>query len=356
MQKIRFQSKQGFSIAMVLVSMSIMGVLGFTIFQYLQTTQLTYKASEVDQSVTLFTLDIQRALSNDDACLATFGGAFRMPTPWDATHPPKKDVPKIITLGGPANNEVLVPDLPPEIEIGTEGGAGVEGLTKLFKVGAIFVTNYEPQAPGCDLARPTDQCANKVELHIRYDKINKTHVTPQLWRFISLQVRTDANHKVTLCHAQITKDFIGTAEDQFVNIAGDVMTGPLHINLTAGPVERGLWVRGGYIQTDQFYIDSDRRLKSQVNDIQDPLAIVDQLKGREFNWKQSGERDFGFIAQEVEEIAPELVMTDRQTDLKSLKYASLIPLTSEAIKALHQENLAMKKELAELRQAVESCR
>ena len=55
--------------------------------------------------------------------------------------------------------------------------------------------------------------------------------------------------------------------------------------------------------------NSDRRLKKNINDIPYGLSEVLQLRGVEFDWKKkrSGVHDIGVIAQEVEEIIPEIV-------------------------------------------------
>jgi hypothetical protein len=56
------------------------------------------------------------------------------------------------------------------------------------------------------------------------------------------------------------------------------------------------------------------------------------------------DRQIGFIAQEVEAIYPELVITDEQ-GYKKVDYAKITPVLVEAIKELKAENEALKAKI-----------
>jgi len=78
---------------------------------------------------------------------------------------------------------------------------------------------------------------------------------------------------------------------------------------------------------------SDRNLKKNILETQLGLDAVMSLRPVEFNWnsQQDGDRkSLGFIAQEVEQIAPSLVMTD-SNGYKQLNSIGLIPLLAKAI-------------------------
>ncbi len=51
---------------------------------------------------------------------------------------------------------------------------------------------------------------------------------------------------------------------------------------------------------------SDRRYKRDIHSIKSSLSIVKMLEGRRYNWKKSGVGDIGFIAQEVEDVIPDI--------------------------------------------------
>lgn len=90
---------------------------------------------------------------------------------------------------------------------------------------------------------------------------------------------------------------------------------------------------GGIVTAVDFNSTSDARLKENVAPIQDPLNKVLQLAGVEFDWKESGEHSIGVIAQQVEQIVPELVHTN-ENGFKTVSYGKLTGLLIEAIKEL----------------------
>ena len=74
---------------------------------------------------------------------------------------------------------------------------------------------------------------------------------------------------------------------------------------------------------------SDIRLKTNVQVIENPLAKVIQIEGVSFNWKEDNRPALGVIADQVQEILPELVHGD---DPKTVNYNGLIGLLIEAVK------------------------
>ena len=59
------------------------------------------------------------------------------------------------------------------------------------------------------------------------------------------------------------------------------------------------------------------------------------LRGVEFDWIDTKSHQIGLIAQEVEDIIPEVVSENNQT--KSVAYGNLIAVLIEAIKELKEE-------------------
>ena len=97
------------------------------------------------------------------------------------------------------------------------------------------------------------------------------------------------------------------------------------------------------------YSTSDIRLKQEIKPIENPLEKINSIGGYSFLWntlKQdiySG-NDYGVIAQEIEEILPELVDT-RENGYKAVKYDKLVSLLIEGIKELSQEVNALKEKI-----------
>ena len=85
----------------------------------------------------------------------------------------------------------------------------------------------------------------------------------------------------------------------------------------------------GIATAANFDSTSDIRLKTNIEVIQDPLAKVVQIEGVSFNWKQDNRPAFGVIADQVQQILPQLVHGD---DPKTVNYNGLIGLLIEAVK------------------------
>jgi flagellar capping protein FliD len=79
---------------------------------------------------------------------------------------------------------------------------------------------------------------------------------------------------------------------------------------------------------------SDARLKENVKDLKVDYKVLDSIRAVSFNWKDFGKSAYGFIAQELEEVMPELVNENEETSYKSVSYVQLIPHLLEAIKDL----------------------
>ena len=90
--------------------------------------------------------------------------------------------------------------------------------------------------------------------------------------------------------------------------------------------------------------------KNKIIIVENSLDKVSKLSGYEFDWNDKQEiyqgHDVGVIAQEVEEILPEVVTT-RDSGYKAVKYEKLVPLLIESIKELKEEINGLKTKLGE---------
>ena len=90
---------------------------------------------------------------------------------------------------------------------------------------------------------------------------------------------------------------------------------------------------------------SDLNRKKNVESARDGyLTDLNKLRVVKYNWKtqEDGEaKELGFIAQEIEQVFPALVETDKD-DLKMIKQPVLIPMLVKAIQELSAELTALK--------------
>ena len=113
--------------------------------------------------------------------------------------------------------------------------------------------------------------------------------------------------------------------------------------------------------------DSDIKLKKNIEPLQGSLDKVLQLKGVSFEWNEEkitglgyireGKREFGFIAQDVENVLPDLV-SDRESEdeiTKTVRYKNLTAVLVEAIKEQQEQINQLKETVQELSTKLADC-
>lgn len=95
----------------------------------------------------------------------------------------------------------------------------------------------------------------------------------------------------------------------------------------------------GTITATDFIATSDERAKDNITTA--PAGLIDSLKGREWDWKESGERGSGVVAQELEQVLPHLVHTDDE-GMKSVAYNGLVAYLIEELKDCRERLAALE--------------
>ena len=85
-------------------------------------------------------------------------------------------------------------------------------------------------------------------------------------------------------------------------------------------------------------------LKDNITTISDALGKVLNLRGVEFDYKESGQHNIGLVAEEVEKVLPDLVHTEDGTGIKSLAYQNIVAVLVEAVKDLKSEIDSLRKD------------
>lgn len=111
----------------------------------------------------------------------------------------------------------------------------------------------------------------------------------------------------------------------------------------------------GYLYTTKGgYFGSDERLKCNIEKIKKPIEKLMSINGKRYQYK-IGNNDyrFGFIAQEVEKILPEVVK-EMSDGTKAISYNDIIPINTEAIKeqqrTIEQLQNSVAKQQVEIRE------
>lgn len=100
-----------------------------------------------------------------------------------------------------------------------------------------------------------------------------------------------------------------------------------------------------YTISNSFTYHSDLKLKKNIKSLSNALKIVQSLRGVGFSWVEDNRKDFGFIAQEVEDELPEIVKTNKSTGLKKVDYAKIIPFLVKVFQDQHKKIQQLKKRI-----------
>jgi hypothetical protein len=103
-------------------------------------------------------------------------------------------------------------------------------------------------------------------------------------------------------------------------------------------------VSGTIRATGDVIAYSDKRVKENIQTIDNSLEKVIKLRGVEFNKIGEDKKSIGVIAQEIEKILPEVVREDDK-GMKSVAYGNITGILIEAIKELKAEIEELKKQI-----------
>ena len=120
----------------------------------------------------------------------------------------------------------------------------------------------------------------------------------------------------------------------YVSFGGTDNSGEIMFNLAAGD---------GHFDGDLIAYstttNSDRKLKKNIQPLERALEKVQNLKGVSFQWKKNDRESIGFIAQEVQEVVPEVVHNNKKehdgvvlSETLGVDYGNITALLVEAVK------------------------
>jgi Chaperone of endosialidase len=127
----------------------------------------------------------------------------------------------------------------------------------------------------------------------------------------------------------------------FASGTGGLGGGPHNPKLVIKP--NGDVLAAGDFTSRQVLIPSDIRLKTNITSLTNVLDKVAKMRGVSFEWNDlaesspKGQKAIGVIAQEVEEVFPELVVSGGLGGYKTVAYGNLTGVLIEAVKELRAE-------------------
>ena len=164
------------------------------------------------------------------------------------------------------------------------------------------------------------------------------------WTGFDKEAANDQTDTAHIRHTINTGSFSGSVLE--IAVANDANDG-LYLNSTGG-----VYVLNNLTASGNITANSDIRLKTDIEPIENALEKVQRMRGVTF--KKEGTPSAGLIAQEQELITPELVYTaSGQEKYKSVAYANLVAYLIEAIKE-QQKEINELKEMAHPKCGIET--
>lgn len=299
----------------LLVAMGMLGIfsmfaagLVFTVQDLLRKTGLDVRVDELHANIML-------NLSDFDACTNTFRVVNYTGAPVAVTNIMDRGFPvagppgavKFVTGGGPYSGNISI--------------VSMEARNFVF-------TNPDIPAP----------FTGKFDFRIGYRYTMDTGTIRNVFRSLSIKTAPVAwaagsplAQAVPGCTASAGVAFGYDIIPYISRNVSDVKTNNLTIN-------GDLTVVGITLLNSNFFTSSDKRLKKDFLPIATPFEKMGKIQGYSFVWKDSNRQDSGFLAQQVEQEFPEIVMSDKVTHVKKIQYNSLIPVLAESSKELKKNS------------------
>ena len=104
-------------------------------------------------------------------------------------------------------------------------------------------------------------------------------------------------------------------------------------NITHGITLPDTSAPAGQVKANAFVSYSSIRFKENIEPLGSALDTISKLKGVSYNWKDTGKKDFGFIAEEVGKVLPEIVEWNVDSQYaNTMDYTRIISFLVEAVK------------------------
>ena len=186
-----------------------------------------------------------------------------------------------------------------------------------------------------------------------YIELSTNQITMNRNTTINSTFQVNFNNELQPFRAPNTNNylFVDNGDDTTNTRLGAYKTnsGPINLCLQTGPSgvasgnvgirkynpQYALDVLGDIYASGNITAGSDIRFKTEINTLENALSTVKNLRGVSYHSIDSNRKNIGVIAQEVEKILPEVVITDNtENQYKSVAYGNIVGILIEAIKDL----------------------
>ena len=250
------------------------------------------------------------------------------------------------------NGSVGIGTTNPQAKLDVRGNALISGVSTFQNNVEILSTGYLQIPVGLSTDRPTGVGVTLGQ--IRYNSELSTfegYGAGNAWGSLGDVKDVDGDTYIT------AESSAGADEDELtfytagtervgINSLGNVGIGSTQptakLDVNGDVVFSGNLNVTGVVTATDFNSTSDAKLKTNVQVIEDPLEKVLQINGVSFNWIKDNKPSMGVIADNIQEVLPELVS---DTDPKTVNYNGLIGLLIECVKQQQVEIEELKRKV-----------
>jgi uncharacterized cupin superfamily protein len=105
----------------------------------------------------------------------------------------------------------------------------------------------------------------------------------------------------------------------------------------------------GKVKANAFLSYSSIRFKKNVQPLESPMDTLSKLNGVSYDWKDTGKKDYGFIAEEVGKVLPEIVEWSADSEYaNSMDYIRIISFLVEGVKEQEKKITDLQNKLADM--------
>jgi len=102
----------------------------------------------------------------------------------------------------------------------------------------------------------------------------------------------------------------------------------------------------GKMKANAYLTYSSIRYKKDVEPLEDPIGTLNKLDGVSYVWKDTGKKDYGFIAEEVGKVLPDIVEFAQDSEYaNSMDYIRIISFLVEGVKEQDKKIANLEKKL-----------
>jgi hypothetical protein len=106
----------------------------------------------------------------------------------------------------------------------------------------------------------------------------------------------------------------------------------------------------GTLRATTIVETSARKHKEDITQLPSQLENISKLNPVQFTWKSTGLRDIGLIAEEVDEVIPQLASREDNGEIHGVHYSKITSILIKAVQEQQQQIDSLKLEVQKLKE------